>query len=119
MATGSAEADSVSDTAPSVTSSPARTTGPRSWAPTPTAGPRPKVAPDQPMRFAMQEAVRQAREGASTQAAAYDVLRWATRLRRVIQAALDEVRADATIDAGTRDAAAGILERVLAVGFLY
>jgi hypothetical protein len=119
MATGSAEADSVSDTAPSVTSSPAQSAGPRSWAPTPAAGPRPKMAPDQPRRFAVQEAVRLAREGASTQGAAYDVLRWASRQRTVIEAALDEVRADATIDASTRDAAAEILERVLTVGFLY
>jgi len=119
MATGSASADSMSDTAPSVTSSPARSAGPRSWVPTPATGPRPAVAADQPRRFAVQEAVRLAREGASTQAAAYDVLRWASRRRTVIQAALDEVRDDATIDPSTRDAAAEILERVLTVGFLY
>jgi hypothetical protein len=119
MAAGSAATDSVSDTAPATTGSPARSTGPKSWVPTPAAGPRPTAAPGQPMRFAVQEALRLAREGASTQAAAYDVLRWASRQRTVIEAALDDVRADATIDAGTRDAAAGILERVLAVGFLY
>jgi hypothetical protein len=119
MAAGSATTDSMSDAGPAVTGSPARSSGPRSWAPTPAAGPRPTVAPDQPMRFAVQEAVRLARAGTSTQAAAYDVLRWASRQRTVIQAALDEVSADATIDVETRDAAAGILERVLAVGFLY
>jgi len=71
------------------------------------------------MRFAMQEAIRLARQGPSTEAAAYDILRWATRQRSVIQAALDELRLDTTTDVVTRDAAAAILERVLAVGFLY
>jgi len=71
------------------------------------------------MRFALHEAIRLARQEPSTQAAAHDILRWASRKRTVIEAALDELRVDTTVDADTRDAAICILERVLAVGFLY
>jgi hypothetical protein len=119
MHASSAATDSVPETTSAATSSPTHTAVPRSWAPTATGGPPSTVAPDQPMRFAMQEAIRLARQGQTTQAAAYDILRWATRQRSVLQAALDELRLDATTDAETRDSAAGILERVLAVGFLY
>jgi hypothetical protein len=119
MPASSAATDSAADRAPSTPSAPAHSSTPKSWASTAPAGPPPKVSPDQPMRFAMQEAIRLASQGLSTEAAAYDILRWATRQRSVIQAALDELRLDTTTDVVIRDAAAGILERVLAVGFLY
>src|SRR5579862_6762547 len=86
MPASSAATDSAADRAPSTPSAPAHSSTPKSWASTTPTGPAPKVAPDQPMRFAMQEAIRLAQQGLSTEAAAYDVLRWATRQRSVIQA---------------------------------
>jgi len=119
MQAGTAATESITAAAPAAPTTSARTGGPRNWTAAAAAGPPPNVAPDQPRRFAMEEAIRLAGQGRTTQAGAYDILRWATRRRTVIQAALDELRLDTTIDADTRDAAAAILEHVLAVGFLY
>jgi hypothetical protein len=50
---------------------------------------------------------------------AYEVLRWASRRRAVIELALAKVKEDDELDAPTRETAEAILERVLAVGLLF
>jgi hypothetical protein len=50
---------------------------------------------------------------------AYEVLRWASRSRAVIELALAQLKGDDDLDAATQAAATAILERVLTVGLLF
>ena len=88
----------------------------------PTPAPLPDaVVPvvDPAIAFVAAEAVRQAQRGATVEGGAYEVLRWASRCRAVIELALAQLEADDELDAATQEAAAAILERVLTVGLLF
>jgi hypothetical protein len=74
---------------------------------------------DPAIAFVAAEAVRRAQRGATVEDGAYEVLRWASRCRAVIEQALAQLKADDELDAATQDAAAAILERVLTVGLLF
>ena len=88
----------------------------------PTPAPLPDaVVPvvDPAILFVAAEAVRHAQRGATVESGAYEVLRWVSRRRAVIELALAQLKGDDELDAATREAAAAILERVLAVGLLF
>ena len=74
---------------------------------------------DPAIAFVAAEAVRQVQRGANVEGGAYEVLRWASRRRVVIELALAQLKRDDELDAATQEAAAAILERVLAVGLLF
>ena len=88
--------------------------------PTPAALPVP-VAPvvDPAIAFVAAEAVRQVQRGATVEGGAYEVLRWASRRRAVIELALAQLKGDDELDTATQETAAAILERVLSVGLLF
>ena len=101
---------------PSRSARPPRTETPPTRAPL-----RDAVVPvvDPAIAFVAAEAVRRAQRGATVEDGAYEVLRWASRCRAVIEQALAQLKADDELDAATQDAAAAILERVLTVGLLF
>ena len=101
---------------PSRSARPPRTETPPTRAPL-----RDAVVPvvDPAIAFVAAEAVRRAQRGATVEDGAYEVLRWASRCRAVIEQALAQLVADDELDAATQDAAAAILERVLTVGLLF
>jgi hypothetical protein len=94
---------------------------PRTETPPTPAQVREAVVPvvDPAIAFVVAEAVRQAQRGATVESGAYEVLRWASRRRAVIELALAQLKGDDELDAATQEAAAAILERVLAVGLLF
>jgi hypothetical protein len=116
-----ADGESVSAWPATVAPNPAPHSGPREL---PSRAPRVE-APALPERvdgaiaFAAEEAVRQVRQGASVAGGAHEVLRWASRRRTVIKAAVTQLSDDTDLDAATREAAVAILERVLAFGLLF
>ena len=101
---------------PSRSARPPRTETPPTRAPL-----RDAVVPvvDPAIAFVAAEAVRRAQRGATVEDGAYEVLRWASRCRAVIELALAQLKGDDELDAATQEAAAAILERVLAVGLLF
>ena len=111
------EAESPSSLPP-----PSRSARPPRTETPPTPAPlRDTVVPvvDPAIAFVAAEAVRQAQQGATVEGGAYEVLRWASRCRAVIELALAQLKGDDELDAATQEAAAAILERVLAVGLLF
>ena len=101
---------------PSRSARPPRTETPPTRAPL-----RDAVVPvvDPAIAFVAAEAVRQAQRGATVEGGAYEVLRWASRRRAVVELALAQLKGDDELDAATQEAAAAILERVLTVGLLF
>jgi hypothetical protein len=111
------EAESTSSPSSPSQSAPApRIATPLTPAPLPDAA---ALVVDPAIAFVAAEALRQAQRGASVEGGAYEVLRWASRRRAVIELALAQLKGDDELDAATRQAAAAILERVLTVGLLF
>jgi hypothetical protein len=71
------------------------------------------------VEFAAAEAARQAEAGATAQAGAHELLRWASRRRVVLEQALAVLGANEQLSPAVRDAAVAIVERALRVGLLF
>ena len=114
----SVEADSTS---PPPRSSQSAPTAPGIAVPSPPAALTDGATPliDPAIAFAASEAARQAVIGATVETGASEVLRWASRRRTVLEAALTRLSEDDGLDAATQAGAAAILERALNIGLLF